>query len=1268
MAGLIDRDGDTMSRLFLSHSSANNAEAVAIRDWLASEGWNEVFLDLDPVRGIAAGERWERALNEAASRCEAVLFLISHDWLNSRWCLKEFNLARRLNKRLFGVLIEATTLADLPADLTGTWQVIDLASGQDHRMFRVTVPHTQEEVHVTFSQEGLTRLRNGLAKAGLDPRFFAWPPEQDPDRPPYRGLKPLEAEDAGIFFGRDAPIVEALDTLRGLKEAAPPRLLVILGASGAGKSSFLRAGLLPRLARDDRNFLPLPVIRPERAVISGETGLLHALEATFSAQGLPQSRASLREAISGGAESLRPLLQKLVDKVFATLLEESEAKRPVVVLAIDQAEELFLSEGADESEALLALIRDLAGQDCPGIIVLFAIRSDSYDRLETTKVFEGMRQQTLPLLPIPRGAYQMVIEGPAARLREANRNLTIAPQLTQRLLEDIEKGSGSDALPLLAFTLEQLYVEYGGARTLKLADYEAFSGIRGAIEASVNRALKVADSDPRIPRDQDARLGLLRRGLIPWLAGIDPETGSPRRRVARLADIPAEAEPLIHLLVEQRLLATDRITVREGKKEKIEVTIEPAHEALRHSQAAALTESSMTLLTLGDTNGALAAAKQAQAIMQNLLAIEPDNADWQRGLSVSNGNIGEVLEAQGKLEEALAAYRDSLTISKALVAKDASNTEWQRDVSVSAGKIGDVLKAQGKLEEALAAYRDSLTIAKALVAKDPSNTDWQSDLSSSDNKIGDVLKAQGKLEEALAAYRDGLAIVKALVAKDPSNTEWQLNLSVSDDRIGDVLKAHGKLEEALAAYRDSLAIRKALVAKDPSNTDWQRGLAASNEEIGEVLEAQGRLDEALAAYRDSLTISKALVAKDASNTEWQRDVSVSDEKIGEVLEAQGQLEEALAAYRDILAIAKALVAKDASNVNWQRNLLLSHGRIGDVLMAQGKLDEALAAYRDSLAIAKALVAKDASNTEWQRDVSVSDGRIGVVLEAQGKLDEALAAYRDSLAIAKALVAKDPSNTDWQSDLSYSDERIGGVLVAQGKLEEALAAYRDSLAIRKALVATKPDNADWQLNLAVSNSRIGDVLKAQGQLDEALAAYRDSLAIRKALVATKPDNADWQLNLAVSNSRIGDVLKAQGQLEEALAAYRDSLAIRKALVAKDASNADWQSDLQSTIEEIGGLAYNFVLAHDFATALEATDEAISLAPDNIWLYTNRAHALMFLGRVDEARALYLQYRGTKNVLGEKSWELAILDDFADLRKAGLTNPLMDEIEKQFTAAG
>ena len=94
----------------------------------------------------------------------------------------------------------------------------------------------------------------------------------DPNGAPYRGLKPLEDDDAGIFNGRDAPMIVGLDHLRGLREAAPPRLLVILGASGAGKSSFLRAGLMPRLVRDDRNFLTLPIIRPERAALTLDSG------------------------------------------------------------------------------------------------------------------------------------------------------------------------------------------------------------------------------------------------------------------------------------------------------------------------------------------------------------------------------------------------------------------------------------------------------------------------------------------------------------------------------------------------------------------------------------------------------------------------------------------------------------------------------------------------------------------------------------------------------------------------------------------------------------------------------------------------------------------------------------------------------------------------------------------------------------------------------------------------------------------------------------
>jgi WD40 repeat protein len=567
----------SVARIFLSHSSANNAEAVALRDWLLSEGWDDLFLDLDPKRGIAAGERWERALNEAASRCEAVLCIVSKPWLASRWCLRELNLAHRLGKRLLGVLVEDLSVDDLPADLAGTWQIVRLASGRDHVILRPILPISGQEAHVTFSAEGLARLKAGLQKAGLDAKYFAWPPASDPNRSPYRGLRPLEAEDAGIFFGRSGPIVEALDRLRGLREAAPPRLLVILGASGAGKSSFMRAGLIPRLARDDRHFLVLPAVRPQQAALTGDTGLVASLEAAFKTRGVACTRAEIRAALGRGAEDVKALLNTLVGAYRTFFAGDSEAAcvaPPTLILPIDQSEELFLPEGAGEAQAFLALVNDLLRTDAPAITALFTIRSDAYERLQLAKALEGFRQHTFSLAPMPRGAYAEIIKAPAWRLDGTARALKIEEPLVDALLADIETGAAKDPLPLLAFTLERLYLEHGGDGDLRLAEYEQLGRVRGSIEAAVERALNAADPDPAVPKERAARLTLLRRGLIPWLADIDPDTGEPRRRVARLSDIPAEAAPLIRYLIDLRLLATD-VAKNTG-----EVTIEPAHEAI----------------------------------------------------------------------------------------------------------------------------------------------------------------------------------------------------------------------------------------------------------------------------------------------------------------------------------------------------------------------------------------------------------------------------------------------------------------------------------------------------------------------------------------------------------------------------------------------------------------------------------------------------------------------------------------------------------------
>jgi formylglycine-generating enzyme required for sulfatase activity len=562
-----------MSRIFLSHSSVDNAQAAALRDWLMAEGWDDLFLDFDPKRGIAAGEEWEQALYRAAHRCEAVLFLISRAWLASTWCMNELTLARRLNKRLFGILIEEGVSAqELPSDLTATWQVVNLAVGDQRQTFTTRLPVTGKEVSVSYPTEGLARLKSGLQKAGLNASYFAWPPEDDPQRAPYRGLKPLETDDAGIYFGREAAGIEAIDTLRGLRAGAPPRLLVVLGASGAGKSSFLRAGLWPRLTRDDTAFLPLPILRPERAPISGDSGFVHCLEIAFQNAAIDVGRVELLAAVAGGAAGLKPLLQRLVEKA-ARKERDGEAKSPAIVLAIDQAEELFAAEAEEEARQFLFILRDLLTSDAPAMMAVLTIRSDNYERLQETEAFASLHQEILSLPPMPRGSYAEVIKGPVTRLEGTPREIKIDDALVRALLSDIEEGGAKDALPLLAFTLERLYDEYRATGHLKLEHYEKLGRVKGSIEAAVERAIDASGADPSVPQSRPERLDLLRRGLIPWLAGVDPDNGAPRRRVARLSEIPVEARPLIDQLVAQHLLSTD--FTPEGER-----TIEPTHEAL----------------------------------------------------------------------------------------------------------------------------------------------------------------------------------------------------------------------------------------------------------------------------------------------------------------------------------------------------------------------------------------------------------------------------------------------------------------------------------------------------------------------------------------------------------------------------------------------------------------------------------------------------------------------------------------------------------------
>jgi WD40 repeat protein len=537
-----------LSRLFLSHSSANNREAVALKQWLGKQNprlANEIFLDLDPGTGIHIGQRWREALNQAATRCEGVVCLLSTHWESSEWCRWEYSYAAELGKRIFVALLQPGTGAELLE-----WQqcrlfgdgpktAIDIGDGEP----------------VLFETEGLYRLREGIRRSGIGSDSFEWPID-DPDRAPYRGWRPFEPVDAGIFCGRDAQIVRAMDALRSVRQAKTKQWFVILGPSGSGKSSFLRAGLIPRMQRDDRQFLVLSIVRPERDVLLGANGLAAAIHSARQDKDLAEpSLEEIGAACANDPAEVHRLLIELRDAARLQFLGAGENESPpTIVLPLDQAEELLSPDGAEPAERFLQLMRDLvtpAEGARVDIIIAATIRSDRFAGLQTHPELADTEAELFgELRPMPTERFEEVITGPAERVTADGRPLEFAPDLVDQLLADCKEGG--DTLPLLALALSLLYEKHGASMKLTLAHYVEIGGLRRVVQTVIDGIL---DEDPPTRRGQ---LELLRDAFIPWLATVNPDNDQPMRRVARWSDLPEASRPLIDGFVANRLLVKDR--------------------------------------------------------------------------------------------------------------------------------------------------------------------------------------------------------------------------------------------------------------------------------------------------------------------------------------------------------------------------------------------------------------------------------------------------------------------------------------------------------------------------------------------------------------------------------------------------------------------------------------------------------------------------------------------------------------------------------------
>jgi WD40 repeat protein len=510
-----------MSHIFISHSSRDAEQAARLLTCLHANGFVETFLDFDKHAGLAPGADWERTLYREMAGAEAVILILTKNWFDSKWCFAEFTQARALGKAIFPLIEAPTGETFVSRDI----QHLDLVKDREGGLARLAAELTAVVVN---------------ARGGFD-----W----DHTRPPYPGLLAFDETDAAIYFGRDDDIRRLIERLNARRAQGGAKLVAVLGASGSGKSSLLRAGVLPRLKRDKRNWIALPPFLPQ----------LHPLEelaqAVAIALGPSADWRHWRDAFAA-VDLTRTLSDLARDLRAAHASNEAQ-----ILITVDQSEELFGAAEKTGAEQFLRVLNGLQDERLP-FLVAMTLRSDYLGELQQAPALTAAFEE-FSLKPMPLARVRDIIEGPA---RVAG--LTVDDALVAAAMND---AATDDALPLLAFALRELYDRFGQKRHLTLEAYRALGDDAGQLSPLENAVRRKADEVLAAAKPSPEDLQALREAFVPAMVRVNAE-GEYVRRPARFDALPSNARPLIEHLARARLLII--------QKEHDVTIVEVAHEAL----------------------------------------------------------------------------------------------------------------------------------------------------------------------------------------------------------------------------------------------------------------------------------------------------------------------------------------------------------------------------------------------------------------------------------------------------------------------------------------------------------------------------------------------------------------------------------------------------------------------------------------------------------------------------------------------------------------
>ena len=514
-----------MANIFISHSSKDNDSALKILSSLQKVG-SSIFLDFDSKHGLKGGQKWEKELYVRVKKSRIMIVALSPNWLDSTWCYKEYCMARVLRKKIIPVIIEED-------------ERIEKWDGND-------IQHYDTIVDI----DAIKKLKERVKKLTHSDVAKLYNIEKLDSS--FPGLRSFNKDEAGIFHGRNEDILNSVDMLNGMIDSNE-KFLNIIGASGVGKSSFLKAGILPfvELLHTDLWYI-LPIFRAKQEL------LLNLAKVLASASNRKSSEVL---SILRGSEFIE-LFEEIELNAFDSAKEKNEDIENIkILLPIDQAEELLAATNKKERDLLINILKFLM-EEKSNFYLVWTLRADYLKKYQDDKSLEFVHQleSTLLLKPISSKEIKNIIQEPAF-----SADILIDEAVVEEIKENI---SSTLSLPILAYLLQTLFrtAKNENRKRITLNDYNALSKDgKNPIENIINESANaICDKTEDIESIKDL--------FLTYLVKVNIDE-SITKQSAKLNNVPENMHYMIEQFVDKRLFIKDR-------DEEGYITIEIAHEAL----------------------------------------------------------------------------------------------------------------------------------------------------------------------------------------------------------------------------------------------------------------------------------------------------------------------------------------------------------------------------------------------------------------------------------------------------------------------------------------------------------------------------------------------------------------------------------------------------------------------------------------------------------------------------------------------------------------